>query len=114
MEAESANVAVQVLQLPAAEVVPLLEEGVLSINEEVIAEAARALNNFCQVAEVMAYTSGLHTALVIAMHLMCAWYCFQLKALAVPGILSAAVVPASHAGRAWHRTRVGALADNHV
>ena len=63
MEAESPDVAVQVLQLPAADVVPVLEEGVLSINEEVIAEAARALNNFCQVAEVMAYTSGVHTAL---------------------------------------------------
>ena len=51
--------ALQVLQLPAVEVVPHLEEGLLSINEEVIAEAARALNNFCQVAEVNTYASAV-------------------------------------------------------
>lgn len=94
VETESRNVAVQVLQLPAAEVVPYLEEGVLSINEEVIAEAARALNNFCQVAEVMAYTPGVP----LLCHCHACHVRFPLTALALPGMLSAAIVPASHAG----------------
>ena len=84
---------VQVLQLPPAEVVPHLEEGVLSVNEEVIAEAARALNNYCQVAEVMACNSSVQL-LFIAMHVMCTRHCSQLTALAVPAVLSAALVPA--------------------